>query len=263
MTSAFHSTEVSRLSGFETAFCWPKKKAKIQKAGEIPGQRILKMSDKKSKFRESVLALCAHSDDQVFGVGGTIAKYAEEGKKIIAVIFSYGEKSHPWLKKRVTARMRVEESKKAGKILGVNKTIFLGLEEGNFERGIKELNAHDRIKGIIDKYKPVKIFTHAGDDPLPDHSALNKFILELCNEIAYKGEVYSFDVWNPVKITERNLPELYIDISKTFRKKTKALKCFESQWMSMISLLWSVYYRAIKNGLKAHCRYAEMFYKIR
>ncbi|MCX8147135.1 MAG: PIG-L family deacetylase [Candidatus Woesearchaeota archaeon] len=215
------------------------------------------------KGKESILVLCAHSDDQVFGVGGTIAKYAQEGKRIIVVIFSYGEKSHPWLKKKVTAKIRVEESKKAEKILGIEKTMFLGIEEGFFERDIKKFNVHDKISRLVKIYKPVKIFTHAADDPMPDHSALNKFVVNLCNEINYKGEVYSFDVWTPVKIKERNIPALYVDINKTFHKKIEALRCFKSQWMSMISLLWSVYYRAIKNGLKANCRYAEVFYKIR
>ena len=226
-------------------------------------EKIKEKKSKKKMRKESILVLCAHSDDQVFGVGGTIAKYAEEGKRVIVVIFSYGEKSHLWLKKKVTVKMRVKESKDAGKILGVEKTIFLGLEEGKFQRDIEEMEVHDKIYRLIRKYKPIKIFTHSRDDPLPDHSTLNKFVLELCNEIDYKGDVYSFDVWNPVKIVERNIPKIYVDISKTFSKKIRALRCFESQWMSMVSLLWSVYYRAIKNGIHAHCMFAEVFYKIR
>ena len=213
--------------------------------------------------RESVLVLCAHSDDQIFGVGGTLAKYAQEGKRIIIVVFSYGERSHPWLKKKVTVKMRVKESQEAGRIIGAEKTIFFGVQEGKFLEDIRERDIHDRVYRIIKKYRPAKIFTHAGDDPMPDHTAMNKFVLELCEEIQYAGEVYSFDVWTPFKTKERNLPKLYIDISRTFHKKTQALRCFESQWMSMIYLLWSVYWRAIKNGFRAHARYAEIFYKIR
>ena len=125
------------------------------------------------------------------------------------------------------------------------------------------MEIHDKVSRIIHQYQPDKIFTHSSDDPLSDHNALNKFVTDLCNETDYKGEVYSFDVWTPFKIKERNLPKLYIDISKTFGKKIASLKCFESQWMSMISLLWSVYYRAIRNGIKARCMFAEVFYRIR
>lgn len=213
--------------------------------------------------KDTVLVLCAHSDDQILGLGGTLAKYAKEGKRVIIVVFSYGEKSHPWLKKRITVKMRVNESLEAAKVIGAEKTLFFGIEEGKFLKDIDEKELHDRVNRIIKKYRPSKIFTHAGDDPMPDHTAMNRFVLELCDEINYNGEVYSFDVWNPLKIKERNIPTLYVNISKTFSIKIKALKCFESQWMSMVSLLWSVYWRAIRNGFKARCMFAEVFYKIR
>ena len=102
--------------------------------------------------RESVLVLCAHSDDQIFGVGGTLAKYAQEGKRIIIVVFSYGERSHPWLKKKVTVKMRVKESQEAGRIIGAEKTIFFGVQEGKFLEDIRERDIHDRVYRIIKKY---------------------------------------------------------------------------------------------------------------
>jgi len=51
--------------------------------------------------KESILVFSAHSDDFVIGAGGTIAKYVREGKKVQAIVFTYGEKSHPWLKGEV------------------------------------------------------------------------------------------------------------------------------------------------------------------
>jgi len=218
-----------------------------------------KTGDKK----ESVLVLCAHSDDQAFGVGGTLAKYGKEGKNISVVIFSYGEMSHPWLKKKVAIETRVKESHEAAKVIRANETIFLGLDEGRFPEQVKERDIHDRVSRLMQKIRPQKIFTHAGDDPLPDHVAVNKFVLELCEETGYKGQVYSFDVWNPVKLKERNVPRIVVDISDTFKTKIEALRCFKSQKMAMLSLLWSVYFRAIKNGIANNCRYAEVFYKIR
>ena len=109
----------------------------------------------------------------------------------------------------------------------------------------------------------MKIFTHSPDDPLPDHTSLSNFVIDLCEKINYEGELYSFDVWNPVKIKQRDLPKLYVDITETFKTKIEALKCFESQQMAMVSLLWSVYSRAIINGIKSKHRFAERFHKIR
>ena len=69
--------------------------------------------------RNSVMVFCAHSDDQMFGAGGALAKYAREGGKIFTVVFSFGEYSHPWLRKRVTIEIRVEESQRADKVIGI------------------------------------------------------------------------------------------------------------------------------------------------
>lgn len=217
----------------------------------------------KALSKDTILVLCAHSDDQILGAGGTLAKYAWEGKRIIIIVFSYGEKSHPWLKKKITVSMRVKESQEASKVIGAEKTIFYGIEEGKFREQILERGIHLNIEKVFRKYRPSRIFTHAGDDPLPDHNALNSFVLDLCDRIGYKGDVFSFDVWTPLKIKERNAPKMVVDISQTFKTKIKALKCFESQWVSMVSLTWAVYYRALKNGLSNRCRYAEVFYKIR
>ena len=68
----------------------------------------------------------------------------------------------------------------------------------------------------------------------------------------------------PAKVVvNRNRPKLVVDITQTFGTKLAALRCFKSQWVTMITLLWSVYLRAIKNGLFNGCLFAEKFYKIK
>ncbi len=210
---------------------------------------------------KSILVICSHPDDEVFGVGGTIAKYSEEGYKVHVVIFSYGERSHPWIKDSITKEIRIKESKAAGEIIGCDETIFFGLKEGKFGEEVEEKNISSMIKKIILKRKPEKIFTHSSDDPLPDHQEVFKAVMSSVEKISKKYEVYCFEVWNPVNLKKRNLPRLYVPIS--LEKKLSALKCFHSQTLSMISLLWTVYVRAIKAGLQSGSRFAEVFYKVR
>ena len=66
------------------------------------------MKSPKKASPESVFVLCAHSDDQILGVGGTMARYSHEGKEVTIIVFSYGEKSHIWLKKRYIANIRIQ-----------------------------------------------------------------------------------------------------------------------------------------------------------
>ena len=68
-------------------------------------------------MKETILAIAAHNDDHLIGAGGTLAKYAAEGKVIKTVICSFGEKSHPHLRKEIIVRRRVAESLKADRIM--------------------------------------------------------------------------------------------------------------------------------------------------
>ena len=211
--------------------------------------------------KDSVLVLCAHNDDNIIGVGGTIAKYSKEGIDVISVIFSYGISSHPWLKEQEIIKTRVEESQQADNVVGAQKLYYLGLKEGRFAEEIQKVK--DKIARFIKVLKPVKIFTHSGDDPHPDHRAVHMIVSQLLDELEYKGDVYAFDVWNPFNIRNRGLPKLVVDISTTFNKKVQAIKKHRSQWMALAIMIPATYARALINGLNTGVRYAEVFVKIR
>ena len=74
--------------------------------------------------KKNILCFVGHSDDAALGIGGTLAEYARKNYNIVEVIFSYGELSH--LRKIVIIKKRVNEAKKAAKILGYKKIIFFG-----------------------------------------------------------------------------------------------------------------------------------------
>jgi len=216
----------------------------------------------KRKTKETILVFGAHSDDFVFGAGGTIAKYTKEKKKVISIVFSYGEKSHPWLKEKVAQKMRSKEAFKASKLLGC-KTIFFDLEELHFLKDYQEKNLEKQLTKLIQKQKPSKIFTHSDEDPHPDHKAANKITLQLLEQITFKPEVYIYSIWNPVSLKTK-YPVLYENITTTFSLKLQALKLFHSQrFHAFYPLILVVFYRAIKNGLKIKKRFAEKFYKIK
>jgi LmbE family N-acetylglucosaminyl deacetylase len=211
--------------------------------------------------KENVLVVCAHQDDETFGVGGTIAKYIEEGKNIAVIVFSYGEMSHVWLQKRYSVSMRKKEHQEAKKVLGYKTSIVLGIEEGKFEE--EKLRVKDEIKRVMKRMKPTKIFTHNINDPHPDHKAVNRIVMDVCHDLDYKGELYMFDVWNVLDFRRITYPMMYVDISSTFKKKLDALACFRSQWSSMVSLLWNVYSNAIIHGITNRTRFAERFFKVK
>lgn len=213
--------------------------------------------------KQTILVFCAHSDDQIFGPGATIIKYAKQGHKIYTYILSYGESSLAWLKPEEAIKIRVKEAKDVDKFIGGKGIVFYGLKEGKFEEQSKAKSLQKNIIKTIQSKDPDKIFTHSPDDPHPDHRAVYNILTETLDKIRYKGDVYVFDVWNPVTLRKRDLPRLYEDVTDTLKLKIEALKLFKSQKMALITLLWSVYVRAIAHGLHIHKLYAERFFKIR
>lgn len=212
---------------------------------------------------ETIMVFCAHSDDQILGLGGILSKYAEEGKKIITVIFSFGEKSHPHLKPEIIRKIRVEEAKNADKVIGGSGVLFLGLRETKFLYDADKLNIKSKLIKLIEKHKPSIIFTHASDDkdiPSLDHPKVNKIVMSTLDSIDYKGRVYAFDVWNPFNFKNRFQPRQYFDISKTFKKKIQALDCFASQQIALSHLLIGTYIKALIYGFYSGHEYAERFY---
>lgn len=214
-------------------------------------------------MKENILFICAHNDDQIIGGGGTFATYAKEGKQVKTVIFSYGEKSHPLLKRSVIVKTRIDEAKASDRILGGKELIFLGLNETKFATEIPRNGIKEKIIDLINKDKPTKIFTHSVDDPHPDHQEVHKLMAEIAREKKLSN-VYTFDIWNPLKLLKRNVPKLVVDITDTFNKKMQAYEAHESQanLPGMLPFRLRMRIDALINGFSNHCRYAEIFHKL-
>jgi len=214
---------------------------------------------KQKSHSENIIVCSAHSDDFVIGAGGTIARYTAEGKKVIVLVFSYGEKSHPWLKEDIVQKMRSDEAFEASKILQC-RTIFFDLKEFHFLEDYE--GVEERMLSLIHDLKPSKIFTHSLEDPHPDHKAVHTITLNVVNRLKEsKPEIYTYSVWNPVSF-KTTYPALYVDISKTFGRKLKSLKTFRSQKIHIIYPFLLLLLRAIKEGFRIRKKFGEKFFRI-
>ena len=208
------------------------------------------------------LIFCAHPDDEIVAMGGTIAKYAREGKQAVVVIFSYGESSQPLVKKDIIVKARVLESLNIGKHLGSKETIFLGIPDGRIIMNTSNGKLLNDIAKLIEKYKPAKIFTHSASEWHIDHRAVYTIVRKALTAVKEHYYLYTFSIWNPFTIIHRNRPKLYIDISNVFKKKLDSMKLFHSQQHFIYPLLPIMRIRARLYGWQNKCKYAEKFYKI-
>ena len=208
----------------------------------------------------SILIFCAHSDDEAIGMGGSIAKYVKEKKKVIKIVFSPGEKSIPHFQESVVKKQRYKETDKASMFIGIKETKNLGLKDTKLKTEIRRPFVAKRVKELIMLYRPEKIYIPSELDPHPDHQAVNTIVLEVVDSLRKHYPVYAFEVWNIVKETH---PHVYINISPYIDTKLEYIKMFKSQWIYMFSLYFPALIRAIYYGRKQKCKYAERFYKLR
>ena len=216
--------------------------------------------------KETVLVIVAHNDDHIIAAGGTLAKYAQEGKKVRTIIFSYGEASHLHLKPEVIIEKRYKESIESDKILGGNGVVYLGLSEGKFLEQYRKKKMHKKLAYLIKHEKPSKILTLGPGDVHPDHNAVWKIIDELIKDHTITCDVYAFEVWSVVKMHKRDAPKLVVDVSDVYPVKVKALRAHKSQFQHisqfMTVLRFKVWLHALIDGWANNCTYAEVFYKL-
>ncbi len=212
--------------------------------------------------KETILVFCAHNDDQIIGAGGTLAKYAKEGKQVIVYIFSFGESSHPHYEKKEIIKRRVRELRNADETLKISKSFFLGLKEGDFFNDFTKKKRKEVIVRAIKENNPTKIFTHSADDPHKDHQAVNSIVVFIAKEVMYSGPIFTFDVWNPFNLRNRNLPKLIVDIKETLQLKAKAFTCHKSQIPTLFIMMPLIYIRALLVGLQYDEGFCEKFTKI-
>ncbi|MGL4608654.1 MAG: PIG-L deacetylase family protein [Trueperaceae bacterium] len=93
----------------------------------------------KTLLGKTLLVSLAHPDDEVFGMGGTLAHYAAQGVNVYLICATKGESgkiTDPSIDPNVDKGiLREAELKASCKALGIHEPIFLGyLDSGRFER---------------------------------------------------------------------------------------------------------------------------------
>lgn len=83
----------------------------------------------------TVLVVTPHPDDAEGGAGGTIARFAKEGKKVVLVVCTNGDKgtSDKMLKSEKLAAIREKEQLDAAEELGIAEVVFLRFPDQNLE----------------------------------------------------------------------------------------------------------------------------------
>jgi len=176
-----------------------------------------------------ILAFGAHSDDVELGVGGTLLKMKNRGLKTGIISLTQGE-----MNSRTTPKIIQKESDKAAEELKVDISERLNLGDtkisDSYENRLK-------IAKVIRKYRPKIVLAPYYVDRHLDHSTTGKLIKNsniFCRLKKLESKLpphgpsqflfYLLQVKNCVP------PTLVVDISDVYKKKKKAISCYQSQF---------------------------------
>ncbi len=186
-----------------------------------------------------VMVVTPHPDDAEFGVAGTVARWTGEGKDVIYVVCTNGDKgtSDINMKSGELARIREQEQLAAAKLLGVREVIFLRHPDQALE---DTPEFRKEIVRLIRMYQPETVVTAApyrGYIWHRDHRITSRVTLDAVFPYARDFLAYP-DLLEqglqPHRVKEVLLwatedPNYRSDITDAFDIKIAALRCHRSQ----------------------------------
>jgi LmbE family N-acetylglucosaminyl deacetylase len=187
------------------------------------------------------LVFTPHPDDAEFGTSGTVAKLTRDGKRVVYIVCTNGNKGTDDVNilPEELAKIREKEQREAAKVLGVSDVIFLRHEDQALEdtpEFRKEIAMHIR------EYKPEVVITA---DPYRryvwhrDHRIVGRVVLDAV--FPYARDVWAYPDFMEKGLLPHKVKEVWLwapedeninyrsDITETFDLKVRALRCHKSQ----------------------------------
>ncbi len=181
----------------------------------------------------------AHPDDLEFSSGGTVSKLAKEGKRVILIQVTSGDRgtqdrSHT---PEFLASTREAEEQEAAKRLGIAEIVFLREPDGSV---VPDLSLREKITRMIRTHRPDVIVTHDPFRPYalhPDHRAVGMAAHDAVYPTSRDHLYYPDHLASglePHKTAEiwyfgSDSPDIHIDITDTFDDKINALRAHQTQ----------------------------------
>ena len=180
-----------------------------------------------------VLVIAPHPDDEVLGVGGTIARLAHHGHDVFVAIVTHGD---PSMFDPAFIEQGRQEALDAHRLLGIRDTIFM---EG-FPAALLDTVPHSRLNEALGKVmheiEPELLFIPFNGDIHLDHRLVFESALVAARpnntlqvQAIYAYETLSETNWNAAPLTPGFWPNTYFDISAFLEVKLQAMNVYQTQ----------------------------------
>lgn len=186
---------------------------------------------------KKVLVIAAHPDDEVLGIGGTVAKLSAEGVECHLLIVTDGSSSQyrdsDHLHEIIEAKKL--ETKGCADTLGFKSIHYGELPDMKLDK-TPHIVINQVIEKVIDEVQPDTVFTHFWGDVNRDHQEVYKSTLVVARPVTGQvvRELYCYRVpssteWTPNKADTMFMPNCFVNIEKYAEQKYKAFACYSTE----------------------------------
>jgi len=195
-----------------------------------------------TSMKDIIVVVLAHPDDESFGMGGTLAKYAAQGAAVHLVLATRGEAGIPSTDPSRAGAIREAEAQAACAVLGLRSLDFLGYLDGQLAQIDLEL-AVDLLTSRLRLLQPEVVITFGPDGVSghPDHIAVGRWTTmaydRLCTEPGGPRMLYYLAssaatqqvCGSPPAAETVGGPAAFIDVSPYLSRKILAMQQHRSQ----------------------------------
>ena len=188
---------------------------------------------------QTYMWVVAHPDDAEFSSAGTITKLSREGKRVILIQVTSGDRGTTDRSQtpETLGATREKEQLEAARREGIHEVIFLRQGDGHI---FPDIDLREKIVKQIRLHKPDVVITHDPFRPYamhPDHRGVGQATHDAVYPTA-RDHLYFPDHLvegiEPHKTAEiwyfgSEAPDIFVDITDTFDNKIEALKAHVSQ----------------------------------
>ena len=194
----------------------------------------------------SVLAVCAHPDDESFGLGAVLSTFAGLGIETRALCFTHGEASTLGASDIELSVVRATELTAAAAVLGILSVRLLSYPDGALSAvTLEELSSEVEASAAVDPIDCVLTFDDGGITGHPDHQRATEAALAAGNRLGVP--VLAWCLPNSIAATlngefstsfigrEPSEIDLEIEVDRTLQHQ--AISCHASQSTNNL-VLW-------------------------
>ena len=174
-------------------------------------------------IKKNILAIAPHADDVEIAMGGTIARYVDEGHNVTIVTAIIPQEDAKGKVDKFMTDNRLNEQKNAAAVLGANLDV-MNLDPYEFDYSRKFIKIFDEK---INFYKPDTIFSCWAHDTHQDHKNLAQILFSVTRKNNISFNMYEVMLPGGINTYAFN-PQYFVNISKYIEKKTESIKCYKS-----------------------------------